>query len=62
MKKVIPINTTTDGCAHTIRARYDGACLKSLTGGGAYFPNTGVMEVWPEPSRQDITRPDQVTF
>lgn len=34
MKKVIPINTTTDGCAYTIRARYDGACLKSLTGGG----------------------------
>lgn len=34
MKNVIPINTTADGCAYTIRARYDGACLKSLTGGG----------------------------
>ena len=33
MKKQIPINTTADGCAFTIRARYDGACLKSLTGG-----------------------------
>lgn len=45
MKKQIPINTTVDGCAYTIRARYDGACLKSLTGGGGYFPNTGVLEI-----------------
>lgn len=33
MKNQIPINTTADGCAFTIRARYDGACLNSLTGG-----------------------------
>lgn len=33
MKKILPINTTSDGCAFTVRARYDGACLKSLTGG-----------------------------
>lgn len=44
--KMIPINVTSEGCAFTIRARYDGACLKSLTGGGGYYPNTGVMEVW----------------
>lgn len=41
----MPINTTAEGCAFTIRARYDGACLKSLTGGGGYFPNTGVLEI-----------------
>ena len=45
MKKILPINTTADGCAFTVRARYDGACLKSLTGGGGYYPNTGVIEI-----------------
>lgn len=40
--KQIPINTTSDGCAFTIRARYDGACLKSLTGGGT----TRTRELW----------------
>lgn len=44
MKKMIPINTTSDGCAFTIRARYDGAGLTSLTGGGGHFPATGVFE------------------
>lgn len=38
MKKILPINTTADGCAFTIRARYDGACLRSLTGGGRILP------------------------
>lgn len=61
MKNQIPINTTADGCAFTIRARYDGACLKSLTG-GVYYPNTGVMEVWQEPLPQDIIRQDQAIF
>lgn len=40
MKKILPINTTSDGCAFTVRARYDGACLKSLTGGGADITRT----------------------
>lgn len=44
-RKILPINTTADGCAFTIRARYDGACLRSLTGGGGYYPNTGVLEI-----------------
>jgi len=51
MRKILPINTTYDGCAFTIRARYDGACLKSLTGGGGYYPNTGVIEIY---GREDI--------
>lgn len=41
MKKILPINTTADGCAFTVRARYDGACLKSLTGGGRILPEYG---------------------
>lgn len=56
MKKIIPINTTSDGCAFTVRARYDGACLKSLTGGGGYYPNTGVLEVSQEHLPHDTTR------
>lgn len=42
MKKMIPINTTSDGCAFTVRARYDGACLKSLTGGGILPEHGGI--------------------
>ena len=35
MRKAIPINTTSDGCAFTIVTRYEGrAYLKSMTGGG----------------------------
>ena len=46
MKKIVPINTTSDGCAFTLVARYEGRCnLKCLTGGGGYFPATGVFEV-----------------
>ena len=34
MKRIVPINTTSDGCAFTIVARYEGrAYLKSMTGG-----------------------------
>ena len=34
MKKIVPINTTADGCAFTIVTRYEGrAYLKSMTGG-----------------------------
>ena len=45
MKTDIPTNVTVDGCAYTIRARYDGACLESLTSGGGYDPQTGVIEI-----------------
>lgn len=46
MKKAIPINTTADGCAFTIVTRYEGrAYLKSMTGGGGYYPCTGVLEI-----------------
>ena len=41
--KLIPTNVTFDGCAYTIRARYDGVRLDTLTGGGGYFPQTGVI-------------------
>ena len=34
MKKTIPINVTSDGCAFTIVTRYEArAYLKSMTGG-----------------------------
>lgn len=47
MKKTRPINITADGCAFALRARYaDAACLKGLTGGGGYYPCTGVIEVY----------------
>ena len=35
MKKTKPINTTSDGRAY----------LKSMTGGGGYYPCTGVLEI-----------------
>ena len=47
MKRQIPINTTSDGCAFTIVTRYEGrAYLKSMTSGGGYYPCTGVMEIY----------------
>lgn len=40
--KMIPINTTADGCAFTIVTRYEGrAYLKSMTGGGRILPLHG---------------------
>lgn len=46
MKKIVPINTTADGCAFTIVTRYEGrAYLKSMTRGGGYYPCTGVIEI-----------------
>lgn len=42
MKKIIPLNTTSDGCAFTIVTRYEGrAYLKSMTGGGRILPLHG---------------------
>ena len=39
MKKLIPINTTDDGCAFAIVTRYEGRCyLKSMTSGGGVLP------------------------
>ena len=47
-----PINTTADGCAFTIVTRYEArAYLKSMTGGGGYYPCTGVLEIY---GREDI--------
>lgn len=38
MKKILPINTTPDGCAFTIVARYGArAYLKGMTSGGGTF-------------------------
>lgn len=39
------MNTTSDGCAFTVTARYEGVYVKSLLGGGGFFPRTGVLEV-----------------
>lgn len=50
------INTTADGLAFTIRARYDGAGLTNLTGGGAHFPCTGVLEIEDSPDRTDMEK------
>ncbi len=53
MKKIVPINTTADGCAFTIVTRYEGrAYLKSMTGGGGYYPCTGVIVIYD--GREDI--------
>ena len=47
MKRVLPINTTPDGCSFTIVTRYEGrAYLKSMTSGGGYYPATGVLEIY----------------
>lgn len=59
MKKLIPVNVTSDGCAFTIVARYDGRAsyLKSLMGGGGFFPATGVLEIiTDEPETLQIQR------
>ena len=48
--KTKPINTTADGCAFTIVTRYEArAYLKSMTGGGGYYPCTGVLEISEDP-------------
>ena len=49
----IPINTTTDGYAFAIRARYNGACLSDLTGGGGHYPKTEVIEVYEQEKKKD---------
>ncbi len=43
MKKLIPVNVTSDGCAFTIVSRYDGRAsyLKSLMGGVDFSPLRG---------------------
>lgn len=54
MKTIKPINVTADGCAFTIVTRYEGrAYLKSMTGGGGYYPCTGVMEIMDEDNVDD---------
>ena len=42
-----PINTTADGLAFTIRARYfANSSMANLTNGGGHFPSTGVLEIY----------------
>ena len=42
----IPINTTPDGCAFTIRTGYERhAYLNGMTRGGGFYPATGVLEI-----------------
>lgn len=44
--KMIPTNTTSDGCAFAIKASYFKNCsLTTLTGGGGHYPCTGVLVV-----------------
>lgn len=45
--KRIPTNTTADGCAYAIVARYDGRAsyVKGLMSGLKFFPATGVLEL-----------------
>ena len=51
MKKIVPLNTTADGCAFTIVARYDGrACLDGMTRGGG---TTRPRECWRLPMNTD---------
>lgn len=46
MKKILPLNTTPDGCAFTIVTRYEARCyLECMTRGGSYYPATGVLEI-----------------
>ena len=47
MKKLIPTNTTADGCACTIVSRYEGraANVKWLTSGMKFYPATGVFRI-----------------
>lgn len=47
MKKITPINITSDGCAFAIRTGYQRhACLNGMTRGGGFYPATGVMEIY----------------
>lgn len=49
MKKILPLNTTPDGCAFTIVTRYEARCyLECMTRGGSYYPATGVIEIYGE--------------
>ena len=51
MKKTIPINTTAEGLAFTIRARYfANSSMANITNGGGHFPSTGVIEIYEEDS------------
>lgn len=45
--KMIPINVTSEGCAFTLRAKYEAhVYFNGMTRGGGFYPATGVMEVW----------------
>lgn len=47
--KVIPLNTTSEGCAFALRTGYERhAYLNGMTRGGKFYPATGVLEVYEE--------------
>lgn len=44
-KRIIkPINTTSEGMAYTIVAKYGSADAAMLMSGGGHYPRTGVIE------------------
>ena len=46
MKKIVPLNISSDGCAFTIRTGYERqAYLNGMTRGGGFYPATGVLEI-----------------
>lgn len=54
MKKIVPLNTTGEGCAFTIVTRYEArAYLKGMTSGGGYYPCTGVLEIISDGDTED---------
>lgn len=51
--KTIPINTTVNGCAFTIRTGYERhAYLNGMTRGGKFYPATGVLELIEDEEQQ----------
>lgn len=47
MKRIIPINVTSDGCTFTIRTGYERhAYLNGMTRGGGFYPATGILEIY----------------
>ena len=45
MRKIKPINITSDGCAFAIRTGYERHAYLNGMGGG-FYPATGVMEIY----------------
>lgn len=57
-KRIIPLNMTADGCAYAIKASYfKNASLTTLTGGGAHYPCSGLLEVNSDEEDSDVDSP-----